>query len=308
MVIHHITEFAGYPIVEWQSDTETIENPANSAIAIRVDWNYDNNTPNHWIEKFNQFISKPYAAQIPAFVVGYWGYGDSTPVVESIAANRDKLPRLEVIFVGDITSEELEISWIKQGDLSSLLKAFPNLKHFAARGGNGLQLGPIDMPHLKSLRIESGGLDREVVKSIAEAKLPELESLVLWLGTAHYGANTTLEDLKPFYTCSTMPQLTYLGLCDSDLTDAIAAFIATAPVLERLEVLDLSMGILSDEGGLALLTSPYIRQLKKLDLHHHFMSKEMMEKLRELNAFDVEVDLSDAQDPQREWRFVAVGE
>jgi hypothetical protein len=91
------------------------------------------------------------------------------------------------------------------------------------------------------------------------------------------------------------------------MADQVAEFIATAPVLQRLDTLDLSLGVLTDEGALALLTSPYIRSLKKLDLHYHFCSEGMVKKLQELAQEDIEVDVSDRQ-RDRDWRFVAVGE
>jgi hypothetical protein len=76
--------------------------------------------------------------------------------------------------------------------------------------------------------------------------------------------------------------------------------------MQRLETLDLSLGTLSDEGGESLL---HLKDsaLKKLNVHYHFMSPEMVKRLRALpfvvdatNPPDMEVDEED--------RFVAVGE
>jgi hypothetical protein len=127
------------------------------------------------------------------------------------------------------------------------------------------------------------------------------------LGTANYGATVTIADLGRFYDCAGKPKLVYLGLCDSEIADAVAEFMATAPVLERLEILDMSLGTLTDEGALALLTSPYIHKLKKLDLHYHFCSEGMVNKLKELEQEGMQVDVSEVQ-RERDWRFVAVGE
>ena len=41
-------------------------------------------------------------------------------------------------WLGDILSEECEISWLYQADLTELLAAFPNLEHFRSRGGRDL--------------------------------------------------------------------------------------------------------------------------------------------------------------------------
>jgi hypothetical protein len=237
-----------------------------------------------------------------------WYYDQSVDfIVKSLVENRERLPNLRALFVGDIHSEEHEISWIRQGDLSPLWEVFPHLEHVGIRGGEQLDVGTLPLPHLKTLRIETGGLHKSVVHSVGQAHLPQLETLILWLGTENYGANTTIADLQPFYECANFPTLNYLGLCNSDIADQIAEFMATAPVLQRLHTLDLSMGTLGDEGALALLTSPYIRSLKKLDLQHHYCSNGMMEKLRELRKEGVEVDVSE-QLSDRDWRFVAVGE
>ncbi|HEX2908294.1 MAG TPA: STM4015 family protein [Phototrophicaceae bacterium] len=307
--VNHARTFAGYPVVEWELEDDPFAAGVNVAVTVRNDWGDDGEgVEDTWITKFNTLLEYKQTEQIPALIVGMWHYEKTVSyVVEALVEQRARFPKLKALFVGDITSDENEISWIQQGDLSPLWDAFPNLEYLTIRGGNGLDLEPIKLPKLKSLRIESGGLGAEVVRSIGEADLPELESLVLWLGAERYGATSTIATLERFYDCAEMPKLKYLGLCDSDIQDAIAEFMATAPVLQRLDVLDLSLGMLTDEGALALLTSPYLRHLKKLDLHHHFCSDAMVAKLDELAQSGIEVDTSEPQ-TERDWRFVAVGE
>ena len=91
------------------------------------------------------------------------------------------------------------------------------------------------------------------------------------------------------------------------LRDALR--VAGAPVLERLRVLDLSLGTLGDDGAAALLASPLVAQLDKLDIHHHYCSDEMMARLQ---AIGIEVDVSE-REQEEEWdgerhRYVAVSE
>lgn len=307
MYVQHEATFAGYPIVDWERDNAIFNKGTNIALAVRTDWD-ENENGSGWIGKFNDLLNSPSLEQIPALVIGMWHYEESVKyIVDALVANKARFSNLKALFIGDITSEENEISWIKQDNLSPLWSAFPNLEHLTIRGGDGLELGDLKLPKLKSLRIEAGGLTGEVVRTVGEAALPELESLVLWLGTSGYGATVTIADLQSFYECAGKPKLKYLGLCDSEMADQVAEFIATAPVLQRLDTLDLSLGILTDEGALALLTSPYIRGLKKLDLHFHFCSDGMIKKLEELSQEGIEVDVSDKQ-RDRDWRFVAVGE
>jgi hypothetical protein len=307
MYVQNATTFAGYPVVDWNGNKDIFSKGTDIAVAIRTDWE-ENEKGGAWINKFNALVKDEHVRHIPALVIGMWHYEESVRyIVDALVSKRAQFANLKALFVGDITSEENEISWIKQDDLSPLWTAFPNLEHLTIRGGEGLKLGDINLPELKSLRIESGGLSSEVVRSVGEAVLPELESLVLWLGTANYGATVKIADLERFYECAEKPKLKYLGLCDSEIADAIAEFIATAPVLSRLDVLDLSLGMLTDEGALALITSPYIHKLKKLDLHYHFCTEAMVKKLQELAKDGMQVDTSERQ-TERDWRFVAVGE
>jgi hypothetical protein len=213
------------------------------------------------------------------------------------------------LFVGDIAQEESEISWIHQGDLSPLLSAYPRLRELQVRGGQGLTLGKLAHPALKRLVIETGGLDRSVVREVIGSRLPELEHLELWLGDDGYGANTNPEDFAPIFDGELFPKLKTLALRNCHYVDALAPVVAKAKILERLEKLDLSLGNLSDAGAEAFLDAPRIRRLKKLDLHHHYLSDEMMERL---GGLEVRVELRD-QCKADEWdgephRYIAVSE
>ena len=303
----HAVEFAGKPVVDWEPDT-VLADPEGTAYRITLSYE-EAQAGTQWTDKLARFLEDPASRRVTALVVGAWGEvatGDtSARVVESLVAAREQLPRLRSLFLGDVISEESEISWIAQSDVSPLFGAYPDLEHFSVRGGNGLLLGTPRHAHLKSLIVESGGLGRGVVQQLGAAQLPELEHLELWLGVDDYGGNTTAADLAPIFSGALFPKLRYLGLRDSEIADAIAAGIAQAPILERIRILDLSMGTLGDEGAAALLASPAVRRLVKLDLHYHFCSGEMMERLQ---ALGIEVDLSDEQDEEDDERYVAVSE
>src|SRR5207247_2047896 len=128
-----------------------------------------------------------------------WGTDDveqsSAAVVKALVKARDRLPNLRALFLGDITYEQCEISWITQSDVTPLFAAFPRLEHFRARGGNDLALKPFRHERLKSLAFEASNLPRKVVRAVGESDLPALEHLELWLGTSEYGADTTPADL-----------------------------------------------------------------------------------------------------------------
>ncbi len=301
----HIESFAGYPAVDWPS--EGGEDPRQTLYRIGLSWE-DYDSGKSWLDYFADFLATPLAAQTPGIVVGSWGFegSGSGPAIEALVAARDQLPNLIAIFFGDITYEENEISWIEQDDVSPLFLAYPQMTHFAVRGGNGLGLGPVQHENLRKLIVQTGGLRGAIVRSILESRLPALEHLELWLGTEYYGATTTIDDLRPLLDGEVFPNLTHLGLRDSDLADEIAKALKGASILERIEALDLSMGTIGDEGGRALLENPAIAHLNLLDLHHNYFSDEMLARLRELPVD--EIDLSEVENEDEYGRYVAVGE
>ena len=310
MISEHAEEFAGKPVREWEPG-QAIADPAGSAYRITLTYEEAENGTT-WQEKFDDFLSQPAASEVTAFIVGLWGDTSdgelkADTVVEALVAARAKLRNLKALFIADVISEEFEISWIMQTDVSSVFTAYPQLEHFRVRGGQNLRLGAINHDRLKSLVIESGGLDVSVVRDITSSNLPELEHLEIWLGDDNYGANAEIVDLAPIFSGRLFPKLEVLALRDSELADAIAVAVSNAPILERLRVLDLSLGTLSDDGAAAFLSSPGIAKLGFLDIHFHYCSDEMVQKL---NGLGINVDASDQQEPDDDegHRYVAVGE
>lgn len=311
-IYDHITEFMGQRVQDWEPG-DPVADPEGTAYRLSVDWD-EAEEGVEWTAKFAAFLDDPSSREVTGLVVGPWGQvatgeASSGPVVEAIAAARDRLPRLRSLFLGDITSEEAEISWIVQSDVSPTLAAYPELEHFGVRGGNSLAFGTVRHDRLRTLIIESGGLPREVVTAVLSAHLPELRHLELWLGDGEYGGDADVTDLQPLLSGEQFLRLEHLGLRDSEFSDEIAAALARSPLLDRLRVLDLSLGTLSDAGAQALLDCPAVRRLRKLDLHHHYCSEAMVARLE---ALPVEVNASDPQEPDEDdgdsYRYVAVSE
>ncbi|GAA2898132.1 hypothetical protein GCM10010517_63200 [Streptosporangium fragile] len=243
-------------------------------------------------------------SRIRAIVVS-GGNARNAPAV--LAANAHRLPRLRSLFLGLVEPEYWEISWIRQGDITPILEAFPRLERLDVRGSDGLRLRPVRHEFLNVLRFECGGLPGDVVRALGRCELPALEHLELWLGVSQYGGDATAGDLEGVLSGAGLPALRRLGLRDSEIQDEVAAAVATAPVVARLEALSLSMGVLTDTGAEALLSGQPLTHLRHLDLHHHFLTEAMAERVR-LALPGVEVDLSDPQNPLEDWRYVAVSE
>ncbi|MDQ0585133.1 STM4015 family protein [Streptomyces rishiriensis] len=271
-----------------------------------------------WTKAFARFCSAVDTTRVRALIVGAWQEAydtDPSDVVEALVAARDRFPALRAVFLGDMVGEECEISWINQTDVTPLLTAFPALEEFGVRGGTGLRFPAVSHRALRRLVIETGGLPAEVVRGVGGSDLPELVHLDLWLGTPEYGGDSEVADLEPILSGARLPSLRHLALRNSEIQDAVAAAVASAPVVARLEVLDLSMGVLTDEGAAALLGGQPLTHLKKLDLHYHYLSESLEERVRRtVETAGVEVDLDrddaeeDSDDDGTPWRYVAVGE
>ena len=308
MINDHIDSFAGLPILEFDPASPPPADPA--AVAIRLSTGFEENEG--FQAKWDALFAADWVGQVRALVIGEWGdaYESSVPV-QSLVERAAAMPGLRALFLGELIGEESEISWIQLADVTPVLQAFPQLEVLRVRGSNGLDFAPGSYPGLRELAFESGGLPSDIVRAVGESELPNVAHLELWLGTDNYGGDATVPDLASILAGANTPSLTYLGLRDSEIIDEVAAAVAGASVVGRLQTLDLSLGMLSDVGAAALLSGQPLTHLRKLDLHHHFLTADMMQRLRdELEPAGVEVDVSDANlDARRpEDRFIAVAE
>ncbi|MEO3784465.1 STM4015 family protein [Actinocorallia sp. B10E7] len=304
----YVEAFGGLPVFDFTPETETTGLPGPSEVAwrVRLDDFIEEFAP--FQELFSRFLEAVDASSVTALIVGNWGATYEVPavrVLELLTGAAERFPALKALFFGEWLQEETEISWIEQGDVTPLFTAFPGLETVVIRGGSGMELSPISNPVLRELKLETGGLPGAVARALGGSDLPALRSLELWLGVEEYGGDTTVADLGPLLSGERFPELRHLGLQNAENQDEIAAAVAGAPVVARLESLSLSMGVLTDEGAEALLSGQPLGHLKRLDLHHHYLSAEMTERIRAALP-GVEVDLGELQTD--DWRYVAVGE
>ncbi|GAA1541373.1 hypothetical protein GCM10009678_24850 [Actinomadura kijaniata] len=274
----HLTEFAGLPVQEFTEDHVDADLPEPDTVAWRIRATYRGAS---WGEVLDDFLEEVDTARVTTLITGYWDYlsEDAEHPADLLAEAAHRFPALRNVFVSELAQEEAEISWIRGADLTGLFDAFPGLERVTVRG-NRMTLTPIGSPHLRELRFESGGLPGAVVRAVAAGDLPNLEHLELWLGVAEYGGDATVADLEPILSGERLPALRHLGLMNSEIQDEIAQVIAAAPVVARLESLDLSMGLLSDRGVEALLSGQPLTHLRTLDLGNSRMSGDMGARLR----------------------------
>ncbi|MEU9796848.1 STM4015 family protein [Streptomyces sparsogenes] len=324
MISENLESFAGLPVADFAtSGTDATDLPPADSVAWRLGFGWDDEPP--FERLWRDFLETVPADRVRAIVIGaWWGDGEYDtvrPVLDLLVESAGRLPALRSLFLGDVTAEECELSWLEMTDVTPVVEAYPLLEEFVVRGcgyggdDGGLSFRPVRHERLRTLRFESGGLPADIVRAVCESELPRLEHLALWLGVEHYGGDATLADLAPLLAGGRFPALRHLGLQNSEIQDEIAAAVAAAPVVAQLSSLGLSMGTLTDAGAEALLAGQPLTHLKALDLRHHYLSEELARRIREaLEPSGVEVDLSEPQEVRRwgnsdeEFRYVAVSE
>lgn len=301
----HAETFGGHPVKSFDGPDDWDGPDHTYRVAITWDDGAD-----AFAEKLEQLVRCEGAEDMEALVIGAWNGDDSARssdgVIKALAGYHSVLKSLKALFLGDIIYEENEISWIQQSDVAPLLKALPKLEVFRVRGGNDLAITPLKHAHLTHLIVETGGLRRSMIREICQCDFPRLEHLELWLGEGNYGFDGGVEDLQPLLTGKRFPKLTYLGLRNSEIADDIAAVVVNAPIVQRLRILDLSNGNLSDTGAQSLLHLPAGLPLEELNLTHHYMTPAMVKRLQKALPYKVIAD--DGQDPNAEWRSIVVSE
>ncbi|WP_099066026.1 STM4015 family protein [Nostoc linckia] len=278
-----ITQFANRQVVDFEKNIGILE-PVNKAYALRYEYDNEEDLPS----QISRLLQEPNADKLEALVFGLWAESyerDSSEIVQTLVDAKKYLTNLKAVFIGNIAYNECEISWIQQSDISPILQAYPKLEILQVRGGDGLHFSPpVRHNNLKALIVETGGLSRDTVAQICNMNLPALEHLELWFGSEDYGGDCWVEDIHPILFEDKFPNLTYLGLRNSQFTDEIVNAIVTSPIINSISVLDLSMGTLSDAGAEELLNCEAINYLDILNVSESFLSQEMIHKLSGLDV------------------------
>ncbi|MFD6096726.1 STM4015 family protein [Nocardiopsis flavescens] len=320
----HLAEYAGRPVFEYRSaqalaaqrawaerhpgGRRELTDPLPLLAALRTpsSFTWRLSDPEGWESQEGEPVQRYYerfCAEVPpesveALVIG--SHGERIDVSEPELVRRalvEAAPRwagLRSLFYADLTYHEADVSWLLLGDVSAIPNAFPRLERLGLRGTSELSLPVERHASLRSLTLEGGGLPADLARDVLSADYPALEHLELWLGVEDYGGTTAPDDLAPLLEGRVHTGIRSLGLRNAEDTDGWVRALADSAVLERLEVLDLSMGTLTDAGAETLLGTPAFRGLRRLDLHRHFMTAETEKRLIEaLTAAGVETDTSD---------------
>ena len=89
------------------------------------------------VQLLDEFLGQVTPATLQALVVGSWSEAYETgpqKLLDRLVERHQELPEFKALFVGDMTSEDCEISWIHQGDYEDLLQKFRTLEVLRLRG------------------------------------------------------------------------------------------------------------------------------------------------------------------------------
>lgn len=279
------------------------------SVRVQIEWDSDMPFP---VEMLRTTLNSPAAQFIQCITIGVVDMeGENFYNQVNLAISEcGTLKCMRKLFIGDFESEECEISWSEIGDVSNLYPVLPNLEKLKLRGG-GIELGHLKHDKLKELIIETGGLPGNAVKSLAAAELPELVHAEIYFGDENYGAEGDISMIMPILEAKVFPKVKYLGLENSEFEDDIAMNIATSPMLQQLDVLNLSQGTMTNKGVEAILANvDNFKHLQKLNLEENFIDKEAQRLLEAALPGIVFLDeqknaYEDDDDP---WYYVSVSE
>jgi uncharacterized protein (TIGR02996 family) len=201
---------------------------------------------------------------------------------------------------------DTEMSWYHLGSLGKLWKAVPHLQSLIVQGGE-FELGTIELPELVRAEFRTGGLSAASAKAIAKAKWPRIERLEVWYGEPNYGGTAKVADAAALLDRTDLVRLTSLGIMNTAFTDELCGVVASGKLLPQLTRLDLSMGIMTDEGARRLAAhKDAFKHLAELDVSQNYLTKAGLGALKGLAKSVVSTKQREDRDP--EYRHPSVGE
>lgn len=265
-----------------------------------------------------QFLAAPIARFVESlrFGLAHFESNNNWAPTLDVVTRSEQAPRIRALRFDAYTYSDCEISWTPFGDFSFAWRRLPSLELLHIRSGAGGTLGDLVLPRLKTFIFESGGLARNLVASIVNAKWPALEHLEIWTGSSNYGADASLHALRPILAAEGLPALRHLGIVNSELSDSLVAALAESKVLPQLHSLDLSRGIFARVAADALVEhAAAFRHLASIDLSENVLEPDEAARIRAVldnviigNQREREEDEYEDGEVVEAGRYVALGE
>ncbi len=259
-------------------------------------------------EVLETLLRHPSGRFLTELVFGFNNDPNEDPLDDLIGILAKKAPAtIRKLHFGDfVYPDETEMSWYHVGKLGKVWKAVPQLQTLIVQGGD-FELGTIELPEVLRAEFRTGGLSAASAKAIAKAVWPKIEHLEVWYGDDNYGGTAKVADVMALLDRRDLLRLTSLGIKNTQFTDELCGVLAAGELLPQLTRLDLSMGVMTDEGAELLATrKDAFKHLAELDVSRNYLTKAGLATLKGIATLVVSTEQRDDHDP--EYRHPSVGE
>jgi len=197
--------------------------------------------------------------------------GSQKDIVDRIAAARPLV--LRRLQLGDSA-----YGFANVGRIDHAWPALASIHELVLQGD--FALGKVVLPELRSISLWPMPLKRRGARELVEAEWPKLRSLRIHLGNS---LDHIAREIVTLIHRNDMPALADLGLLAYKHAETILDELARAPLLARLETLDLRHGRISDRGVRPLLANAAaFRHLARIDLSDAAISAKVFARLQTL--------------------------
>lgn len=198
------------------------------------------------------------------------------PLVAEIV--REERPALRALSLTGLSRapERLPV-WPTAGPVGALVVAAPRLRELCLSSVD-VSIGELAFPELEVLRLQLMRCKHDHLEDLRRAAWPLLHTLELWLGDSPVPFEALCETLG-----QRLPGLGYLGLRNSENTDALVDQLTRSSMMARLGGLELSGGTLTDNGARKLATmARRLGGLERLDVSSNYLTSKGRRRLGKL--------------------------
>jgi uncharacterized protein (TIGR02996 family) len=200
-----------------------------------------------------------------------------------------------------------QISWHHTGNLESLWRGVPKLRVLEIETGE-FDVGKMVAPSLERAIFITGGLSQSCGTNLATATMPAIKHLEIYYGDKNYGGDCSVEQVLPLLGRTDLPQLEYLGLKNSRFADDIAGAIVGSKLVKQLKTLDLSLGVMTDDGARALAAGKSaLAHLECLDLTRNYLTADGIKAVKGICKKVITAEQEEPSDDPDD-RYVAIAE
>lgn len=197
--------------------------------------------------------------------------GSQKEIVDRIAAARPLV--LRRLQLGDLSYGIANI-----GRLHHVWPALAPLHELVIEGE--VTLGALVLPELRSFSLSPMPFRKKLARELVEAHTPKLHTLRIDLSNMH---DHVVRDLVTLIHRDDMPALAHLALPAYRHAEQLLDELARAPLLARLQTLDLRRGQITDRGLRPMLANvAAFRHLARIDLSETAITPKTLARLRHL--------------------------